>query len=286
MRLSQVLSWPRAVLRFLKAAYKDNVLFYASALSFDGLLASIPLALLFVALIGFFFRQSSTSEINSVLQLLLPSYTESPNNPLGKAVEIIEAVVGSRAQLSLYGLPLFLVFSTRLFAAVRIALNHILHVPVNRSVARSLGVDFSLVLITTVLFAANSFVSIPVFEFTFVDVFLGHLLAVVFGIVLFFIVYSLAPDAPVKWDTALIAAVFASLAFEVAKFLFSIYLANVATINQLISHANAVAIILFVFWIYYSALVFLLGAEVAKAHIAFKRVRSREKARATAATTA
>ena len=97
--------------------------------------------------------------------------------------------------------------------------------------------------------------------------------------VLFFVVYSIAPDEPIAWDTALISATVVSVGFEVAKFLFSFYLANVATVNRLISHANAVAIILFVFWIYYSALIFLLGAEVAKTHMVFKRGKSRRESR-------
>ncbi len=39
----------------------------------------------------------------------------------------------------------------------------------------------------------------------------------------------------------------------------------IATLNRVISHANAIAVLLFVFWIYLAALLFLLGGEIAKA---------------------
>lgn len=280
MVLRKILSLPPAVARFIKTSHRDNVLFLASALSFDALLAAIPLALLFIALLGFFLQGRSPADIGSVLQVMLPAHEAGEGNPLGQAKNIIQTVIGSRSQLSLYGLPLFLLFSTRLFASVRIALNQVLLVHARRGFFRALGVDLILVIITTVLFAANSVVSYPVFDSSLIEQVAGHLLAVAFGIILFFMVYSIAPDEPIAWDTALIAATAVSIGFEIAKVLFSFYLANVATIDTLISHANAIAIILFVFWIYYSALLFLLGAEVAKVHRVYKRGRSRRESRA------
>ena len=50
-----------------------------------------------------------------------------------------------------------------------------------------------------------------------------------------------------------------------SKFLFGIYLVHFATLNRVISHANAIAVLLFVLWIYLTALLFLLGGEIAKA---------------------
>jgi hypothetical protein len=44
--------------------------------------------------------------------------------------------------------------------------------------------------------------------------------------VLFFVVYSVAPSRRPRWDTALMAALFASLGFEVAKRLYGFYLAE------------------------------------------------------------
>ena len=66
------------------------------------------------------------------------------------------------------------------------------------------------------------------------------------------------------WRTALLAAVFAAVAFELAKRLFALYLANFASLRAAAGDANIGALILFVLWIYYTALVFLLGGVVAE----------------------
>ncbi len=275
MVLRRLWTLPPATGRFIKSSHHDNVLFLASALSFDALMAAIPLALLFISFLGFVLNGRSPADLGSVLQLMLPPHAPGDTGPLVQAENIIQTVIGSRSQLSLYALPLFLLFSTRLFASIRVALNQILGIRTRRTFLRALGVDVILVLLTTVLFAANSVVSIPVFNSSLIDQIAGHLLAVAFGIILFFLVYSLAPDEEIPWDTALLSATVVSIGFEIAKALFGAYLANVATVNNLISHANAVAIILFVFWIYYSSLIFLLGAEVAKQHRLLQRGRSR-----------
>ncbi|MFQ5550892.1 MAG: YihY/virulence factor BrkB family protein [Gemmatimonadales bacterium] len=264
----------RPLLRFAGMSHRDNVLFLASALSFDALLASIPLALLIISVLGFVLSGKSPDTVANILQMLLPAGQGA--EPLTRAQGLIEGVIATRRELSLYGIPLFLVFSTRLFASVRIALNEIQGVRVRRGFLHAVGVDVLLVLITSVLFAANSLVSIPVFHVSVLDRVSGHLLASGFAIILFFVVYSLAPDEEVRWDTALVAALFVAIAFEAAKVVFSLYLAQFATINRLISHPNAIALILFVFWIYYSALIFLLGAEVGKIYDRYKRTTALE----------
>jgi membrane protein len=91
--------------------------------------------------------------------------------------------------------------------------------------------------------------------------------------VLFFILYTVAPSRRVRWDTALVASVAAGLAFEVAKRLYALYLANFTTLDRFISNTNALAAILFVLWIYYTAYVFLVGGEVAETYDLARRQR-------------
>ena len=248
-------------------------MFLASALSFDAILAAIPLALLFLATLGYMFdvRADTVGDIQAVLRLLLPSQGPGADESLARAERLITAVVASRREFSLYGLPLYLLFSTRLFASARIALNKVLNVPTRHRFFYDLSRDLLLVIFTTVLFAANSLVVIPVFGFSLVDRIVSHALAIAFGTVLFFVVYSVGSDKTLRWDTALLAGFVASVAFEVSKILYGAYLAEFATVNRAISHANAIAVLLFVLWIYYTALIFLLCGEVAKSHEAHHR---------------
>ena len=246
------------VRRFLVTVYRDHVLFLASALSFDALLASIPLAFLVLAILG-------VEDLRSVIEVVMPTGAGDPGAPLSNAERIINSVVASRRELSLYGVPLFLLFSTRLFSSARIALDNIRGVKTPRRLVHDLAFDIILVVLTTALFAANSFVSVPAFGFAGFERFAAHLLAIGFGTVLFFSVYFLAPTTRLEWHTALLVAFVVAVIFEVSKVWFGVYLVQFATVNRIISHANGIAVLLFVLWIYLTALLFLMGGEIANA---------------------
>ena len=252
---------------FFATAYHDNVLFLASALSFDALLAAIPFTLLFLWILGFVMNLDAGpgGDIRPLLHTLLPPHNTATADPLEQAERIISQVISSRSQLSVYAVPLFVLFSTRLFASVRCGLNQVLGTGRQLPYLRGLAKELILVLVTAVLLSANYLVTIPVFHISWFDRVLSHVLALALGGVLFFVVYSTAPDRPLRPVAALKAAIFASVAFETGKFLYAVYLEQFFTLNRLISHGNAIALLLFVFWIYYTALVLLLGGEVAKA---------------------
>ena len=85
-----------------------------------------------------------------------------------------------------------------------------------------------------------------------------------FSVTVFFIVFKLLPSRRIYWRTALFAALFCAVAFEAAKRLYAWYLTRFATLDNLVSNANIVAFVLFLVWIYYMAIVFLLGGELAE----------------------
>src|SRR5438874_1266692 len=94
------------------------------------------------------------------------------------------------------------------------------------------------------------------------------------GVLLFFGVFKLLPSRRIHWRTALVAAVFCSLGFEVAKRLYALYVIRFATLDRLASDANVVALALFLLWVYYTAYIFLLGGEVAETYDLMRMRRS------------
>jgi membrane protein len=92
-------------------------------------------------------------------------------------------------------------------------------------------------------------------------------------VLLFFIVYLTAPSRRVGWDTALVASIVVSLGFEIVKRLYGVYLARFATFDRVLSNANAIALLLFVLWIYVIAFIFVVGAEVAQTYDLTRRQR-------------
>lgn len=69
---------------------------------------------------------------------------------------------------------------------------------------------------------------------------------------------KLLPDAPIPWRAALMGGTTSALLFTGGKNLFSFYLAHAGTANSF-GAAGSLAVVLM--WLYYSAAVFLLGAE-------------------------
>jgi membrane protein len=93
--------------------------------------------------------------------------------------------------------------------------------------------------------------------------FLTEFLAFSFSVSLFYVTYSYASVRRLPWKTGLLAATFTALLFELAKRLYALYLANFASLD-VGGDANLGAIVLFILWVYYTAIVFLLGAVVAE----------------------
>lgn len=218
----------------------------------------------------------------------LPPHSTLPDrDPFAIVERLLTGITEKRGQLSLYAVPTFLWFSTRLFAGIRTALNDIYDVSLRP--ARQRGIimvfllaklrDAAMVVGTVVLFLANTLLTtglailqargaetVPQLGF-FVSTagrYLTELLAFSFSVSLFYVTYKYASVRRLPWKTVLVAATFTALLFELAKRLYALYLANFTSLEALGGDANLGAIVLFIVWVWYTAIVFLLGAVIAE----------------------
>jgi uncharacterized BrkB/YihY/UPF0761 family membrane protein len=111
-------------------------------------------------------------------------------------------------------------------------------------------------------FESNGLASNPVIRT--LEGWVGELLGFAFLVVLFFLLYRHASLRRVGWQAALLAAAFMAVAFEVAKRLYAIYLRGASGYGAAAVDASIGAVVLFVVWLNFSALVFLLGGVVAE----------------------
>ena len=79
--------------------------------------------------------------------------------------------------------------------------------------------------------------------------------------VMFAAIYKVLPDVSLSWHDVVVGAVMTALLFTVGKFLIGLYLGRSAVGS---SYGAAGALIVTLLWIYYSAQIFLLGAEFIK----------------------
>jgi membrane protein len=104
---------------------------------------------------------------------------------------------------------------------------------------------------------------------------LGQLLAFGFIFLMFVLIYRFLPARHIPWRIALVAATFTSVVWELLKGLFAWYVAEVA-VGYTRTYGALVTPVVLVFWVYYSAVVFILGGEVAQV---YDLVRTRRKQR-------
>lgn len=270
----------------MQAADENNIPFLASALTFDGMLASVPLILLLFAGLGQILQRiAGTGPIDpqALFERFLPPHAVGELDPF----RTVEAVLGKLTEvgssLSLVAVPAFIWFSTRLFAGLRTALNSIFDVSVRPSyknfVLRYLLNklrDLGMVVMTLVMFLASITLTTGLSLLQnyaelrgrnvvgTLERWAAEILAFLFLLALFFLLYRFASIRKIGWQAALMAAAFMSVAFEIAKRLYGLYLRGAGGYGTAAADATLGAAALFIVWLYYSALVFLLGAVVAE----------------------
>jgi len=272
--------WHRSPLgvirRTLEAAYEDNIPFLASALSFDLLLTALPFVVLLLAAVGYLVQHQITThqmDVHELLERILPLGGSDSPEMFRRAEGALTALVHARGRLTVFGVPLFLWFSSRFFGGLRVALNEVFDSDEIRPWPVAKLTDLSMVFLTAALLVANA--ALPALNAQSAaglgEGFMGwsyrfslELVAFAFSTGLFFLIFEVLPSRRLPWRSALVSAVFCAMAFEVGKRLYALYLTRFVTLDRVASDANLVALFLFLLWVYGMAYAFLLSCEVAE----------------------
>jgi len=261
--------------RVYEGAAEANVPFLASGLTFDALLAAVPLVLLILALVGHLLSVGADRaqlELTDYARRFLPR-PGAGGDPFGPVLRLLEGVVQQRGTLGTLGLPLFVWFSTRLFGSLRAALCEVFDTEETRSWPVGKLTDIALVLVTGLLFVGNTAASEGVAMLAgrggrlgFVAFFGAQLLAFAFVLLLFLVVFRYAPARRLRADTAFVAALICALGFEAAKPVLGWVFTRWVRPDQLVSDSTLGALLVLVAWTYYLTLVFLVGGTIAQVY--------------------
>jgi membrane protein len=243
-------------------------MFLASGLSFNLLICLIPVLFFLVSLAGFVLSRAVAAEaVVDRLSAIVPVYKDELR-------EMLEEVVRRRGLSGLLGTAVLLLFASQLFAALRLVLNEVFGFTRGRGFVHGLLKDLMLLAVMGVLFLASILIT-DIFDWIkiLVETRLGLpkdwtrsafiLLALGINAGLFFIAYRYFPHRRVPVGAAVAGAVLASVLWEAAKQLFRWYIVTVGVYDRIYGPLGAlVALSMFV---YYSGIVFVLGAEFAAA---------------------
>jgi membrane protein len=78
---------------------------------------------------------------------------------------------------------------------------------------------------------------------------------------MFVLIYKIIPNKRIHFSSALQAALFTSLLWELAKHLFGWYVVHLARYS--IFYGSLSTLVIFIFWVYYSSTILVLGGEFA-----------------------
>src|SRR5207302_7706681 len=80
---------------------------------------------------------------------------------------------------------------------------------------------------------------------------------------LFAAIYKILPDKPIAWWDVAIGSVVTAILFTIGKSLIGLYIGSSGVAS---SYGAAGALLILLLWVYYSAQIFLLGAEFTRAY--------------------
>lgn len=240
----------------------------------------MPFVLLLVSGLSFLLGSepaAAAAAVTGLVERLLPSDAPAAGALLR---DIVTDVLSTRFTVTIYSAITFAWFSTRLFGSVRSSLALVFD-GTDRSIVAGKLFDFLATIIATL------FVVVYVVISTYLDLattrgvallneiglresamsglsyVLGRLLAVSVVFALFYALYRGLPQRRPPVRVAFVGATTASLLFEIARHAFTVLL-RTADPGSLYTGTIA-AVVAVVFWTYYSAFLFLIGAEVAQA---------------------
>ena len=272
-------------------AAADDIFFLASGLTFSLLLAAIPFLALLLGLAGLILAPQIEAPRSVVLDWvgsLLPVSQRVEQEILAQLVDVVEF---SRS-LGLISAILFIWFSTRLFGALRTVLDSVFDLREGPGILKSKLLDVKLVVIAAILLTANvgittTFLTVsrdwierlPVANGLPAQV-LGYGTAFAAIFLMFLLIYKFVPTTGLRWRTAAMAALVASVGFELVKAALGWYLSDVADFSRFF-FAFATLVVLVVSF-YYTAIAFVLGGEVAKVYGLRRAMRQQREAFDTA----
>jgi membrane protein len=251
---------------------KDDPFQLAAALSYYTLFSLAPLLIIVISIAGFAFgRDAAQNRIVETIQGLVGR----------ESAEAIQAMIqnaNSRPHSgvisTVLGLGVLLIGAGGVVGQLQTSLNTIWGVTPNPGQGvwgflRQRFISFAMVLAIGFLLLVSLALSALLTSFTrFIGnlfettAFVAHafdfLVSLVLVTVLFAMIYKILPDAKIEWRDVWIGAALTSFLFSIGKILIGMYLGSSGVTSPYGAAGSLITILL---WVYYSSLIFFLGAE-------------------------
>lgn len=256
-------------------ADQHHIFLMAGGLAFTLFVCFVPLILIVFSVLGNFLeRPTVTEEIQLIIEKLIP-YPEYADDIKSIIISRLQTFTEFKQIAGILGGIGIIFAGSSLFSSIRTVLTTIFHPKYSEQVLIGKLWDFALVVLVLLLFLSLIFV-VPVvqagvelttsFEWlkslgiSALDQFVLKLISVTAVFLTFLIIYIIVPLKHPKFRVALVSAISVTLLWQIAEELFGYYISHVATLQNI--YGVYAFLVIVAFWIYYSALSFIIGAEI------------------------
>ena len=249
----------------------------AAALSYYTLFSLAPLLLIAIGVAGFVFgREAAQNQIVETLQGMIGQ---------DSAQTVQEMIQASNEQPKTGMLSTIIGFVALLFGAggvvgqLQTSLNKIWEVTPKPgqgiwgflrqrffSFAMVLAIGFLLLVslvVTAVLSSFTAMISSFLGDATFVAHAIDILVSFGFVTLLFALIYKYVPDVEIQWRDVWVGAALTSILFTIGKYLIGLYIGTSGVSSTFGAAGSLITILV---WVYYSSLIFFLGAEFTRVY--------------------
>ncbi|BDU20836.1 YihY/virulence factor BrkB family protein [Dyella sp. GSA-30] len=245
----------------------DELMTRAAALAFYSALSFAPLLVLLLWILASLRPEWQTSLINNMTGMVGPRAADAVSLVIENAKQ--KPGVGSWA--GLVGLAVTMVGASAVFAQLQGAINHVWNLRPHpgkavmgylRSRLHAVGLLLSLAFLLVISFSASAMIAAFVHSGTVAWQGVDLLISLLIFTFVFAAIFKVLPDAIIAWRDALLGAALTAVLFAIGKFGIGVYLAH-SNVGGPYGPAGSVVVLLV--WVYYSALILLLGAELTQA---------------------
>ena len=274
--------------RVIELVKQVDVIFNASAVTFNLFICAIPFTLILISIIGYVLSiDAAYAELVRYGTELIPDITYEQTNSVTLESErivqtLLAPLIQGRNVLGITGIIIMLFFTQSLFHSLKLVLFNVFDIqkrshPLKSILANFLGLGllgtvflfFSLLVSFVSLFELRT-IAIPlteiVIELPWVYEVLDMLLPLLFTYMLAFVIFRFMSEREISISDALQGAALFTVLFLSAKLLLSLYLSYAMSRYEFVYQGYTVIIVL-ALWVFYLSILFVLSAILLRAKI-------------------
>ena len=251
-------------IRAIVAKFREKDIFtLAAAVAFYAFLSLFPFLIMLLYASSLFLNEAATVEkIRLHLRLFPPSVIDT-------VIANLENILESGQILSLISFPILVYFAFKVFSHLEQALNKIFRRGKKIQSWKATLRAFSFFCATSFVllvsfFSGNTFLilaakleKIPLVN-SYVVILIGH---VAVEALFFALSYKFLSRRKLSFRSVLIGGLAATVLWEILKHIFGVYIVRIKLYSVI--YGSIGSLILLMLWLYYSILVYLIGAEIA-----------------------